>query len=95
MTIREWFEGRLPDWFTGDVQITVDRDEVLVVGSLPIEEGKTSAEYAEGRINRFREQTRAERIEIADEAEARFGRKTAWGASYADTTSPSRRCRCQ
>lgn len=35
---------------------------------------------AEGRIRRFREETRSRRIEIAREAERRFGRKVAWGA---------------
>ena len=35
---------------------------------------------AEGRIKRFREQTRKQRIEIAREAEHRFRRKVAWGA---------------
>ncbi|MBO0805282.1 MAG: hypothetical protein J2P25_19660 [Nocardiopsaceae bacterium] len=39
---------------------------------------------AEGRIKRFREETRAQRIEIAREAEQRFGRKVAWGASCGD-----------
>jgi hypothetical protein len=38
---------------------------------------------AEGRIRRFREQTREERIEIAREAELRFRRKVAWGARCA------------
>jgi hypothetical protein len=38
---------------------------------------------AEGRIKRFREETRARRIEIAREAERRFGRKVAWGARCA------------
>jgi hypothetical protein len=38
---------------------------------------------AEGRIRRFREQTRDQRIEIAREAEQRFRRKVAWGARCA------------
>jgi hypothetical protein len=38
---------------------------------------------AEGRIKRFREQTRDQRIEIAREAEHRFRRKVAWGARCA------------
>jgi hypothetical protein len=38
---------------------------------------------AEGRIKRFREQTRDQRIEIAREAEQRFRRKVAWGARCA------------
>ena len=30
-----WFAGRLPDgWFTGPVELTVDRDEITVVGTL-------------------------------------------------------------
>jgi hypothetical protein len=39
---------------------------------------------AEGRIKRFREQTREQRIEIAREAERRFRRKVAWGARCGD-----------
>ena len=35
---------------------------------------------AEGRISRFRAETRATRIQIAEEAEARYGRKVSWGA---------------
>ena len=48
-------------------------------------EGGAEAERAaaEGRIKRFREQTREQRIEIAREAEHRFRRKVAWGARYA------------
>ena len=38
-------------------------------------------EAAHGRISRFREDTRDERIAIAREAEHRFGRKIAWGAA--------------
>src|SRR5207253_6920913 len=33
----------------------------------------------------FREETREQRMQIADEAEARYGRTTAWGASIGDT----------
>jgi hypothetical protein len=40
---------------------------------------------AAGRIARFREQTRDERIQIAREAEGRFDRKVAWGARCDDT----------
>jgi hypothetical protein len=51
------------------------------------EGGKDTAEAAraaaEGRIKRFREQTRDQRIEIAREAEQRFRRKVAWGARCA------------
>jgi hypothetical protein len=86
--VRGWFSGRLPgEWFTGVPEIVVDREEITIVGMLPAPEGQgaetTEAERAaaaEGRIKRFREETRARRIEIAREAEHRFRRKVAWGA---------------
>ena len=79
--INEWMAGRLPaEWFEGDPEVTVDRDEILVVGRLAgVEDGIGDAE-ADGRIQRFREETRGARMKVADEAEARFGRKVAWGA---------------
>ncbi|WP_281415629.1 hypothetical protein [Actinospica durhamensis] len=87
-----WFAGRLPDgWFTEAPEVTVDREEILVVGTLPdlTEEFTDAAERAaasSGRISRFREQTRDERIEIARQAEHRFGRKVAWGARVGEET---------
>jgi hypothetical protein len=41
------------------------------------------AAAADGRIKRFREETRSRRIEIALDAERRFGRKVSWGARCA------------
>jgi hypothetical protein len=81
-----WFAGRLPDgWFTGEPTITVDREEIVVIGELPPPEGETDEAAAQGRIGRFREETREARMQIADEAEARYGRKVAWGARIGDT----------
>jgi hypothetical protein len=78
-----WFEGRLPsEWFT-EVSVTVDREEITVIGALPDEAIEDSAQ-AEGRISRFRADTRARRIEIAEEAQARYGRKVSWGARLGD-----------
>lgn len=80
--VRGWFTGRLPDgWFAEPAEVVVDREEITVVGTLPPPEGAGEEDAAaEGRIKRFREETRARRIEIAREAERRFGRKVAWGA---------------
>jgi hypothetical protein len=79
-----WFAGRLPDaWFTGPVELTIDRDEITVVGTLPepdAGEGDPAAARA-GRIARFREDTRSERMGIADAAQERYGRSVAWGAA--------------
>ena len=85
-----WFAGRLPDdWFVGPPEVVVDREEVLVVGTLPAPEQSGSAaaraEVEAGRISRFREQTREERMRIAREAERRYGRKVAWGAQAGAT----------
>ena len=90
-----WLQGRLPDgWFTGPPDVTVDREEIVIVGTLPpvegdfadTEAGKADRAAAEaGRISRFRETTRDERIEIARQAEHRYGRKVAWGARVGDT----------
>jgi hypothetical protein len=80
-----WFAGRLPDgWFTSAPELSVDRDEIMVIGELPaptVEGGDAAAASAAeaGRISRFREETRDERIAIAREAEQRYGRKVAWG----------------
>ncbi len=74
-----WFEGRLPDdWFT-DVTVTVDREEIIVMGTLA-DDQVTDAAAVEGRISRFRAETRGTRMDIADEAQARYGRKVSWGA---------------
>ncbi|HYJ26788.1 MAG TPA: hypothetical protein VEW73_03680 [Nocardioides sp.] len=80
----EWFHGRLPEaWFSA-VDVTVDREEILVVGTLAGTDDVTGAE-AEGRIGRFRSETKAERIEIALEAQARYERKVSWGVRLGDT----------
>ncbi|MBO0812533.1 MAG: hypothetical protein J2P23_10875 [Microlunatus sp.] len=79
----EWFSGRLPaDWFS-EVDVTVDREEIIVVGTLAGTAELTGAE-AEGRISRFRSDSRETRMEIADEAQARYGRKVSWGATAGD-----------
>src|SRR5258708_12179864 len=75
------FAGRLPEeWFTGPAVVTVDREEITIVGTLSVpEEDAPGPGFAEGRIKRFREQTRERRIEVAREAEHRFQRKGARG----------------
>lgn len=84
--ISGWLAGRLPtDWYA-DTAVTVDRDEIVVTGSLADAEGVSDTAGEEGRIARFREQTRSERIRIAQEAEARYGRTIAWGATVGGTT---------
>jgi hypothetical protein len=87
-----WFAGRLPaEWFEGEPSFVVDRDEITVTGTLAAPNGGESdsddarAAAEEGRIARFREQSREQRIQIAREAERRFERKVAWVARCGET----------
>ena len=91
--IAGWFAGKVPaGWFAGPPEVASDGDEILVVGTLPdvelasgtTEEGRAAARSA--RIDRFREETRDERVKIAREAERQFRRKIAWGARCGDET---------
>jgi hypothetical protein len=94
--LQAWFVGRVPDdWFTGAPEVSTDRDEILVVGALT-EPDLPSSEQVEtdggardaaraARIQRFREDTRTQRMRIADEAQERFGRKVSWGARCGDS----------
>lgn len=85
--VAAWFAGRSPDgWFTAVPRVLVDRDEILVIGELALPEHLPAGEDARqvalaARIARFREDTREQRIRIADEAQARWRRVVSWGAS--------------
>ena len=89
--VRAWFASRVPaGWFVGPPEVSADGEEILVVGELPDVElaGATSADARSAarsaRIERFREETREDRVRIAREAERRFRRKVAWGARCGD-----------
>ena len=91
-SITGWFSGRLPDgWFTG-VEVTVEDDQIVVLGVLPevdLPSGSSPEEKegaAAGRIARFREETRGRRIGIAQEAEERFSKNVTWGARLGGVT---------
>ena len=84
--VRAWFTGSLvDDWFNGPPELTVDDYEILVVGELPGVELETDSKDARqvaeaARVERFWNDTRARRIDIATDAESRFARKVSWGA---------------
>ena len=83
----KWFAGRLPDGWFDDVEVTVDREEITVVGTLAGIDPETDASEAEGRISRFRAETREQRMAVADEAQARYQRTVSWGARVGGTTA--------
>ncbi|MDX3457014.1 hypothetical protein PV396_34545 [Streptomyces sp. ME02-8801-2C] len=84
--LRGWFAGRLPDdLFESLAEVTVDREEITVIGRIPaprLAEDVSTAERdatVQGRIEEFRERTRKTRIAVAREAEHRFDKKVSWG----------------
>ena len=89
--VRAWCAGLPADWFSAPPDIQVDREEITIVGTLPdpAAAGDSAAERAaaaQGRIRRFREETRSRRIEIAREAEHHFRRKVSWGVTCGPVT---------
>ena len=89
--VRSWFAAHVPaGWFAGPPEVSADGEEILVVGTLPdvelaagtSEEGRAAARLA--RIQRFREESREDRMRIARDAERQFRRKVAWGARSGD-----------
>jgi hypothetical protein len=93
-TERAWLSERLPEEWTAEAapRVDVDREEITVVVTVPApdivpEVGDAErAEAVAGRIARFREDTRARRMQVAREAEHRFGRKVSWGVECAGRT---------
>jgi len=69
-TINSFFESKVPkNWFEKPPTVEFDDDEILVIGAIK----------SDRPIDAFREETRAKRMAIAGEAEARFHRKVSWG----------------
>jgi hypothetical protein len=91
--LEEWFAGQIPDgWFCSAPEVTFDHDEILVVGALPADEaaaegpdGQAVTATELGCIERFRQATREQRVEIAERAEASFRRRVSWGARCGST----------
>ncbi len=90
--IGAWFGGRVPEgWYEAVPTITIDPDEIQVVGTLPAPQlaegaGEDERRVAEqARISGFREETRAARMRIADEAQPAFRRSVSWGAQCGES----------
>jgi hypothetical protein len=90
--IGAWFSGRVPEgWFEATPVIAIDGDEIQVVGrlaapQLPDGAGEDEIRVAEqARISGFREETRALRMRIADEAQPAFRRTVSWGAECGES----------
>ena len=85
-----WFAGRTPDqWFDGPLTVRADRDEIIVTGRLAAPKAAPEGSEAEiiaaqSRIVAFREETRLDRMKIADAAQQRFQRHVSWAAVCGD-----------
>src|ERR1043165_9093108 len=69
-----WISARVPDdWFVGVPEVLADRDEMIIIGRLAeptVDDDATEADRAaaeEGRISRYRESTREQRIQISQQ----------------------------
>ena len=81
--ITAWFDQHLPaDLYAGTPTVSVDRDEVVVVGDVPDVAADADGPAA---VADFRERTRERRMAVAAQAEETFGRKVSWGARAAGT----------
>ncbi|MGI9622983.1 MAG: hypothetical protein ACR2PK_09120 [Acidimicrobiales bacterium] len=91
-----WFGEQVPtDWFS-QLRALVDRDEIMVVGTLGDSSSPESNQGSAGEdgsaerveldaIERFREETRETRVGIASRAQAKFGRKVSWATACGQT----------
>jgi hypothetical protein len=68
-------------WFVSPPQLTVDDDEILIVGTLAV------SGPGDGDPGAFREATRAARMEIADRVQPATKRSVAWGVTTGDHTT--------
>jgi len=89
--IKGWVTGRVPaEWYQGGPEVTVDREEIVVVGTLKEAkvEGNEDAQKAAavGRVKQHREDTREKRMQMSNEAEHRFERPISWGVKVGDKT---------
>ncbi|MGA8048492.1 MAG: hypothetical protein WCA30_19730 [Dermatophilaceae bacterium] len=83
--IIDWFTPRITDLFADGATVTVDKEEITVVGPVPTRSGEgEAAETGDESVADYRERTRAARIGIAREAEELFRRKVSWGVTAGD-----------
>lgn len=90
--IREWFDKRLPkEWYAAgdksETELLVDRDEIVVIGPISGGEQEDSSDEdavesaRRAAVKEWRENTREKRMELASDAQDRFGKHVSWGAS--------------
>ncbi|AYF79266.1 hypothetical protein D7D52_21635 [Nocardia yunnanensis] len=82
----DWFAGRLPaDWFTGPATLEIDRDEIVVLGELPLPAAEPAEPADSGGTETASDKT-------GDAAPAEVPQATREGAiaRFRETTRPAR-----
>jgi hypothetical protein len=87
-----WFAGRTPDDWFRTIEVRADRDEILVTGELALPAATPQGDdaalvAAQSRIAGFREETRADRMRIADVAQQTFQRHVSWAVRCGEVES--------
>jgi hypothetical protein len=87
--VRAWFVERVPSGWFVDLTLAADREEILISGQLPLGEPEPEDETTKrlrrtARVQQFRDDTRHDRMAIADEAELLWGRKVSWAVVCGD-----------
>lgn len=86
-----WFAGQLPDdWFIQPVEVLIDKDEIIVTGTIAtpenVPDGPGAVETATAsRISSWREASRHQRMSVADVAQTRWQRHVTWACRCGDS----------
>lgn len=76
--IQQYFDEAVPtEWFGATQSVVCDDAEILCIGELP----------STASVEAFRDDTRAQRVEIAQAAESRFGQSVSWGVRREGVTT--------
>ncbi len=84
--IREWLNEHLKDLYPEPVEASVSDGELLIMGRLAVE-GEITDEEARTRITQHREDTRSQRMTLAQELERSTGLAVAWGVRCGQVTA--------
>jgi hypothetical protein len=85
--IKGWLTGRIPPEWGSVSELRMDQHEILVTVRIPEPQGEGDADAARnGRIQQFRESTREDRMQIAEEAQRKYGKVLSWSAQCGETT---------
>ena len=84
--IREWLNEHLKDLYPEPVDASISDGELLIMGRLPVDD-EIAEEEARARVQEHREQTRPQRMELAQQLEQLTGLAVAWGVRCGQVTA--------